>query len=93
MAKLSYQLNPVLMGGVITKTAGDDVKINLNGRLGVLYVKKSLLLHPDDITENDRIGFYFSYLQLTEQPLDYRIRPFRPTRIRNHALLAAYWKK
>ena len=38
MAKLSYQLNPVLMGGVITKTAGDDVKINLNGRLGVLYV-------------------------------------------------------
>lgn len=26
MAKLSYQLNPVLMGGVITKTAGDDVK-------------------------------------------------------------------
>lgn len=75
MAKLSYQLNPVLMGGVITKTAGDDVKINLNGRLGVLYVKKSLLLHPDDITENDRIGFYFSYLQLTEQPLDYDYTP------------------
>ncbi len=75
MAKLSYQLNPVLMGGVITKTASDDVKINLNGRLGVLYVKKSLLLHPDDITENDRIGFYFSDLQLTEQPLDYDYTP------------------
>ena len=33
------------------------------------------MLHPDDITENDRIGFYFSYLQLTEQPLDYDYTP------------------
>lgn len=38
MEQLDYQLNPVRMGGVVTARTADDIKINLNGRLGVLHV-------------------------------------------------------
>lgn len=36
MARLDYQLNPVLMEGTVTKASADDVALNLRGRLGVI---------------------------------------------------------
>ena len=41
--KMDYIINPVLMGGVINGISEDRVKINLNGRLGVIELPKTLL--------------------------------------------------
>ena len=69
MAKLDYQLNPVLMEGTVTKTAADDVALNLRGRLGVIHAVPSLFLHQP--REGRKFRFYFSYMQIVETPLDY----------------------
>ena len=57
MAKLDYQLNPVLMEGTVTKTAADDVALNLRGRLGVIHAVPSLFLHQP--REGRKFRFYF----------------------------------
>mgnify|MGYP001420781753 FL=1 len=45
---VEYQINPTLMGGVIKEISEDGcVKINLNGRLGVIKVPRRLII--DDI--------------------------------------------
>ena len=78
MAKLDYQLNPVLMEGTVTKTAADDVALNLRGRLGVIHAVPSLFLHQP--RECRQFRFYFSYLQIVETPLDYDYGPLEKDR-------------
>lgn len=77
MTKLDYQLNPVLMGGIVTAVTPDDIKINLNGRLGVLHVTPDLAVPQSHISLGDKVKFYFSYMQTVENPLDYDYYPLR----------------
>ena len=67
---MDYIINPVLMGGVINGITEDRVKINLNGRLGVIELPKTLLSFPDPKLE-DKVNFYFSYIEVTPDPCDY----------------------
>ena len=78
MAKLDYQLNPVLMEGTVTKAAADDVALNLRGRLGVIHAAPSLFLHQP--REGRKFRFYFSYMQIVEAPLDYDYAPLEKDR-------------
>lgn len=77
MSTLDYQLNPVLMGGVVTDVKAGDIKINLNGRLGVLHVTPDLLVPQSNVALGDKVKFYFSYMQTVENPLDYDYYPLR----------------
>lgn len=76
MTQLDYQLNPVLMGGVVTARTDDDIKINLNGRLGVLHVDPVLDTMKTALP-GAQVQFYFSYMQIVDSPLDYDYYPLR----------------
>ena len=67
---MDYIINPILMGGVINKVTEDRVKINLRGRLGVIEVPKVLIVSPAP-KSGDKGSFYFSYLEVTDNPCDY----------------------
>ena len=75
MAKLDYQINPVLMEGTVTKAGADDVALNLRGRLGVIHAAPSLFLHQP--REGRKFRFYFSYMQIVKAPLDYDYAPLQ----------------
>ena len=53
---MDYIINPVLMGGVINGISEDRVKINLNGRLGVIELPKTLLSFSEPKLE-DKVLF------------------------------------
>ena len=67
---MDYIINPILMGGVINTVTEDRVKINLRGRLGVIEVPKVLIVSPAP-KSGDKVSFYFSYLEVTDNPCDY----------------------
>ena len=67
---MDYIINPIFMGGVINKVTEDRVKINLRGRLGVIEVPKVLIVSPAP-KSGDKVSFYFSYLEVTDNPCDY----------------------
>lgn len=66
-----YQIQPAPMGGLVNEILGDSVKINLRGRLGVFTVKKSLFDHGDQIQPGQDVEFYFSYIWIVRDKLDY----------------------
>ena len=68
---LDYLINPVLMGGLVKETDGETVKIHLHGRLGVITVPRFLVLDSIAPETGHELKFYFSYLQINEQPYDY----------------------
>lgn len=67
---MNYVINPVLMGGIISKITGDTVKINLRGRLGVIETPKFLISSPSPKI-GDHISFYFSYIEVVQNTCDY----------------------
>lgn len=67
---MNYVINPVLMGGIISKITGDTVKINLRGRLGVIETPKFLISSPAPKI-GDHISFYFSYIEVVQNTCDY----------------------
>lgn len=84
MAGAEYMISPVLMGGLVKETKGDMVKVHLHGRLGVITVPEQYILAGEDgfpkSGENPagtEMQFYFSYLQVNEQPYDYDDCPIR----------------
>ena len=71
MKPLDYQINPVLMGGLVKEVIGDDVKVHLHGRLGVITVPRRLIRSDIDLVPGHELQFYFSYIQVVSDPLDY----------------------
>jgi hypothetical protein len=71
---MDYMINPVMMGGLVKEVVGDQVKVHLHGRLGVITVPKRLIITKEKV-ENLEPGhemeFYFSYLQVVESAYDY----------------------
>ena len=82
---IDFQINPALMGGKVKTVSPDGtVKINLNGRLGVLTIPADFVLNNERIAEGSRLRFYFSYVKVVENApqydpydfnADYGIRP------------------
>lgn len=68
---LDYTINPIKMGGLVKEVNGDNVKVHLHGRLGVITVPKRLTITDEPIEPGHEMEFYFSYIQIVENPYDY----------------------
>ena len=68
---MDYIINPVKMGGLVKKISGDMVKVSLHGRLGVITVPRKLIISDDPIEVGHEMEFFFSYIQVIEDPYDY----------------------
>ena len=76
---VEYQINPALMGGVIKEISEDGcVKINLNGRLGVIKVPRRLIIDDIKLEPGHKLQFYFSYIQIVEDPYEYDSSDINP---------------
>ena len=69
--KFDYIINPVKMGGVVKEVTGDRVKVHLHGRLGVIKVPKRIIISEEPVEPGHVMEFYFSYIQIVEDPYDY----------------------
>lgn len=68
---MDYIINPVKMGGLVKAVAEDKIKVHLFGRLGVITVPKSLVITDEPLSPGTETEFYFSYIQMVEDPFDY----------------------
>lgn len=68
---LDYIINPVKMGGLVKEVTDKKVKIHLHGRLGVVKVAPQLIRCDGPIEIGHETEFYFSYIQVVENPYDY----------------------
>lgn len=69
--KSDYIINPVKMGGLVKEEKNGLVKINLFGRLGVIKVPRKLIVGDEQLLPGHELEFYFSYIQVVEDPYDY----------------------
>ncbi len=76
--KLDYTINPILMGGLVKEVKDNIVKVHLHGRLGVIEVPREYILEKDTEPEiGHDMSFYFSYIQINENPYDYDCSPIK----------------
>lgn len=76
---IDYQINPALMGGVVKEISEEGiVKINLNGRLGVIKVPENMIVDDIEVEPGHELEFYFSYIQVVENPYDYDCSDMNP---------------
>lgn len=68
---LDYIINPIKMGGLVKEAANDRIKVHLHGRLGVITVPNRLVISAEPLLPGHEMEFYFSYIQVTEDPYDY----------------------
>lgn len=68
---MDYTINPVKMGGLVKEVSGGSVKVHLHGRLGVITVPERLVASSIPVEPGCETEFYFSYIQVTENPYDY----------------------
>lgn len=69
---INYQINPVLMGGKVKSISADGiVKINLNGRLGVIKIPKELVVNSEQLDVDKRLKFFFSYIKVVDDCLEF----------------------
>lgn len=71
MAAPDYIINPVKMGGLVKELSGDNVKVHLHGRLGVITVPRHMILSQEMLETGHEMEFYFSYIHVTTEGLDY----------------------
>lgn len=64
-------INPVMMGGLVKEVTGNQVKVHLHGRLGVITVPKRLIRTKEVLEPGHEMEFYFSYIQVVNDPYDY----------------------
>lgn len=67
---MEYRINPVKMTGQVKALKDNQLEIHLQGRLGILTVKREILL-SEEIKAGDQIEFYFSYIQAVEEAENY----------------------
>ena len=59
------------MGGLVKEVSNGRVKVHLHGRLGVIKIPERLIIHEEPIAVGHETEFYFSYVQVVEEPYDY----------------------
>ena len=64
-------INPVMMGGLVKEVTGNQVKVHLHGRLGVITVPKRLIRTKEVLEPGHEMEFYFSYIQVVNDQYDY----------------------
>lgn len=68
---IDYIINPIKMGGLVKEIKGDQVKVHLHGRLGVITVPKCMVITNEQLETSHETEFYFSYIQVVEDTYDY----------------------
>lgn len=68
---MDYVINPVKMGGLIKEVCDNSIKVHLHGRLGVISIPKNLVMPHESLEIGCDMEFYFSYVQVVEDPYDY----------------------
>ncbi len=68
---MDYIINPIKMGGLVKEVFHDKIKVHLHGRLGVIEVPKKLIRYEGQLEPGHEMEFYFSYIEVMEQPYDY----------------------
>ena len=68
---MDYMINPIKMGGLIKEVQDDRIKVHLHGRLGVITIPKRLVITSEPLEPGHEMEFYFSYIQIVENPYDY----------------------
>lgn len=68
---LDYMVGPIKMGGLVKEISGDKVKVHLHGRLGVITIPKRMIITNEELETSHETEFYFSYIQVIENPYDY----------------------
>ena len=76
--KMDYVINPVKMGGLVKEVSEDRIKVHLHGRLGVIKVPRILIIGEEPIEVGHEMEFYFSYIQVVEEPYDYDASDMTP---------------
>ena len=62
-----YELNPIQMEGKVVSVNDTAVKVDIQGRLGVITVPKRWVLTNVPLTPGLQVEFYFSYMQVKEK--------------------------
>ncbi len=68
---MDYIINPIKMGGLVKEVGNDYIKVHLHGRLGVITVPKREVITYEELEPGHEMEFYFSYIQIVENPYDY----------------------
>ncbi|MFT3983555.1 MAG: CBO2463/CBO2479 domain-containing protein [Lachnospiraceae bacterium] len=61
---MQYELNPILTKGKIVAINDTAIKVDIQGRLGVITVPRRWVLTDCNLEPGLAVEFYFSYMQV-----------------------------
>lgn len=67
MIHMQYRLEPKLMRGKIVQISDTAVKVDVQGRLGVIHVPRRWVYADRTMEIGQQVEFYFSYLQVLDE--------------------------
>lgn len=66
---MQYDLNPIKMCGKIVTVNDTAIKVDIQGRLGVITVPRRWVLTDEVLEIGQKVEFYFSYMQVLPSPI------------------------
>lgn len=63
---MPIELNPIRMEGRVVEVNDTAVKVDIQGRLGVITVPRRWVFTDLPLREGQTVEFYFSYLQVVD---------------------------
>lgn len=64
---MQVELKPVLMQGKIVSVNDTAIKVDIQGRLGVITVPRRWVYTASNPEPGQKVEFYFSYMQVLEE--------------------------
>lgn len=64
---MEIELKPVLMKGKVVSVNDTAIKVDIQGRLGVITVPRRWVFVESELAEGQKVEFYFSYMQVVEE--------------------------
>lgn len=63
---MQYELSPIIMHGKIVEVNDTAIKVDVQGRLGVITVPRRWVFTDKVLKPELKVEFYFSYMQVIE---------------------------
>ncbi len=64
---MQYELKPILMNGKIVQVNDTAVKVDIQGRLGVITVPRRSVYTDRVLEPGQKVEFFFSYMQVIDE--------------------------
>ncbi len=61
---MQVELNPILMNGKVVSVNDTAIKVDVQGRLGVITVPRRWVFTEQTLEPGLKVEFYFSYMQV-----------------------------